>query len=210
MCHFFIIGQTHHHHSIIINIYSILFCNTSHYSILKLCGITLKWVMVKALTMNWIVPQKGWLIMLLNKAVMSFKMISWDESSQLSRKILYEFISSEDAALCAELKSMNPRPTHGAMKLHVVASSADGINYRNTSCYCLHCFKKGVFTYNCDECKSFSRSQILEFASTVSKSASISSSLIEYTLGYFVAAIYEVEHHVYVGTAVEIDESDNI
>ena len=141
----------------------------------------------------------------------AFDFFSWDESSQLSRKILYEFISSEDAALCAEeLKSMNPRPTHGAMKLHVVVSSADGINYRNTSCYCVHCFKKGVFTYNCYECKSFSRSQILEFASTVSNSASISSSLIEYTLGYFVAAIYEVEHHVYVGTAVEIDESDNI
>ena len=35
------------------------------------------------------------------------------------------------------------------------------------------------------------------------------SSLIEYAPGDFVAAIYEVEHHVYIGTVVKIDESDN-
>ena len=41
------------------------------------------------------------------------------------------------------------------------------------------------------------------------KSASTLSSLIEYAPGDFVAAIYEVEHQVYIGTVVKIDESDN-
>ena len=65
----------------------------------------------------------------------AFEFFSYAESTQLSSKILYEFISSEDAGLCGEeLKSMNSRLIHGTMKLHVVVSSFDGINYRNTSC----------------------------------------------------------------------------
>ena len=63
--------------------------------------------------------------------------------------------------------------------------------------------------YNCDGWKSFSRSQILDFESTVTESASTSSSLIEYILGDFVEAIYKVEHHIYIGTVLEINESDN-
>ena len=65
---------------------------------------------------------------------------SWAESTQVSSKILYEFISAEDVAFCAkELKSMKFRPIHGRMNLHVVIDSVDGINYRNTSCYSLNC-----------------------------------------------------------------------
>ena len=33
--------------------------------------------------------------------------------------------------------------------------------------------------------------------------------MIEYALGDFVAAIYEVDHHIYIGTVVKIDESHN-
>ena len=52
---------------------------------------------------------------------------------------------------------------------------------------------------------------VLKFRSLhqITKSASTSSSLIEYALGDFVAAIYEVDPHVFIGTAVKIDETDN-
>ena len=49
---------------------------------------------------------------------------------------------------------------------------------------------------------------VFSFTSTVTECASTLSSLIEYALGDFVAAIYEVDHLVYIGTDVEIDESD--
>ena len=140
----------------------------------------------------------------------AFDFFSWTASTQVSRKILYEFISSEDVALCAEeLKSMNPHPIHGTMKTHVVVGSVDGINYRNTFCYCVNCFRNGVFKFNCDWWKSFACSQISKSTSTVTECASTSSSLIEYAIGDFVAAVYEFDHLVYIGTVVEIDESDN-
>ena len=150
----------------------------------------------------------------LNNANMSFKMflISFHglSQTQVSSKILYEFTSFEEVALCAEeLKLINPRPINGTMVHHVVVSSVDGINYRSTSCYCVNCFKNGVFTYNCDGWNSFSCFQISDFASTVNKSVFTSSSSIEYPLRDFVTAIYEVDHHVYIGTVLEIDELDN-
>ena len=74
MCHYFIIGLTHHHHSIVMNIYSILFCNTSRYLILKPRGVTLKRFTVKVLTMDWELLQKESLTMPLNSASISFKM----------------------------------------------------------------------------------------------------------------------------------------
>ena len=65
----------------------------------------------------------------------AFAFFSWADLTQISSKILHEFIFSEDVALCAEeLKSMNPRPIYGTMKLHVVVGSADGISYGKTSC----------------------------------------------------------------------------
>ena len=132
----------------------------------------------------------------------AFDYFSWAESTQASSKIFYEFISSEDVALCAEeLKSI----FHGAMKLHVVVGSVDGINYRNY----VNCFKNDLFTHNCNGWKSFSHFQILKSTSIVTESAPTSSSLIEYALGDSVAAIYEVDHHVYIGTVVEIEESNN-
>ena len=140
----------------------------------------------------------------------AFDFFSWAESTQLSSKILYKFISSKDVALCAEeLKLMNPSPIHGSMKLHVVVVSVDGINYRNTFCYCVNCFKNGVFTYNCEGWKSFPHSRISESAPTVTECASTASSLIEYALRDFVRTIYEVDHLVYTGTVVEIDEPNN-
>ena len=52
---------------------------------------------------------------------------------------------------------------------------------------------------------------VLKFRSPyqITKSASALSSLIEYALGDFVADIYEVDHHIYKGTVVKINESDN-
>ena len=135
----------------------------------------------------------------------AFDLFSWAESTQVSSKILYEFISSEDVALCAEeLKSITPRPIHGTMK-----RSVDGISYRNRSCYCVNYFENGMFTCNCNDWKSFSGSQIPGSASTVTESAFTLSSLIEYAPGDFIATIYEADHHVYVGTVVEIGGSDN-
>ena len=49
---------------------------------------------------------------------------------------------------------------------------------------------------------------VFSFTSTVTECASTSSSLIEYALRDFVAAIYEVDHLIYIGTDVEIYESD--
>ena len=43
----------------------------------------------------------------------------------------------------------------------------------------------------------------------ITNSASILSSLIEYALGDFLAAIYEVDHHVYIRTVIKIDKSYN-
>lgn len=63
--------------------------------------------------------------------------------------------------------------------------------------------------YNRNGWKLFSCYQILESTSAVTKSASTLSSLIEYTLGDFVAAIYEVDCHVYMGTIAEVDEPDS-
>ena len=44
---------------------------------------------------------------------------------------------------------------------------------------------------------------------SASESAFTLSSLREYTLGDFVAAIYEVDHLIYRGTVVKIGKSDN-
>ena len=100
----------------------------------------------------------------------AFEFLSWAELTQVFSKTLYKFISSEDVALCAEeLKSMNPRPVHGTTKLHVPVGSVDDISYCNAPCYCVNCFNNGVFTNKCDGQKSFSRSQILESASTATK-----------------------------------------
>ena len=120
----------------------------------------------------------------------AIEFFSWAESTQVSIKILYEYISCKDVASCAEeLKPMNSRPMHGTIKFHVAVGSVDGICYRNTSYYCVNCFKNWVFTYNYDGWKSFSRSEISESASTVTESVSTLSSLIKYALGDFVAAI---------------------
>lgn len=49
--------------------------------------------------------------------------------------------------------------------------------------------------------------KISESISNVTESASTLSSLIEYALGDFIAAINKDGHYVYIGTAVEIDDS---
>ena len=49
--------------------------------------------------------------------------------------------------------------------------------------------------------------KISESISNVTESASTLSSLIEYVLGDFIAAINKDGHYVYIGTAVEIDDS---
>ena len=52
---------------------------------------------------------------------------------------------------------------------------------------------------------------VLKFRSPyqITKSAYTLSSLIEYARGDFVVDIYEVDHHIYKGTVVKINESDN-
>ena len=52
---------------------------------------------------------------------------------------------------------------------------------------------------------------VLKFRSPyqITKSASTLSSLIEYALGDFVADVYEVDHYVYIGAVVKMNESDN-
>ena len=52
---------------------------------------------------------------------------------------------------------------------------------------------------------------VLKFRSPyqITKSASTLSSLIEFALRDFIVDIYEVDHNIYMGTAVKINESDN-
>ena len=66
---------THHHLSIEIRIYSILFCDGSCYLPLKLLGITLKHATVKDLAIDWELPRKEWLIISLNITSLSSKML---------------------------------------------------------------------------------------------------------------------------------------
>ena len=66
---------THHHLSIEIRIYSILFCDGSCYVPLKLLGITLKHATVKDLAIDWELPRKEWLIISLNITSLSSKML---------------------------------------------------------------------------------------------------------------------------------------
>ena len=75
MWHLFIFWATHHHLSIKVQIYSILFCDRSRYLLLKLPRITLKRVTVKDLAMDWQLPRKEWLITLLNNTSLSSKML---------------------------------------------------------------------------------------------------------------------------------------
>ena len=51
--------------------------------------------------------------------------------------------------------------------------------------------------------------EIIFSTSTITECVSKLSSLIEYAIGDFFAAVYEVDHLVPIGTALEIDESDN-
>ena len=52
---------------------------------------------------------------------------------------------------------------------------------------------------------------VLKFRSPyqITKSTSTLLSLVEYALGDFVVDIYEVDHHIYKGTVVKINESAN-
>ena len=78
---------------------------------------------------------------------------AWANETQSSSLITYIFVSADE---CQESqrelsdKTKDLVRVQGTMKLHVVcASGKASVRVRNTSCYCLNCFKDGNFSCGC-------------------------------------------------------------
>ena len=78
---------------------------------------------------------------------------AWANETQSSSLITYIFVSADE---CQESqrelsdKTKDLVRVQGTMKLHAVCTSGKAsVRVRNTSCYCLNCFKDGNFSWGC-------------------------------------------------------------
>ena len=148
---------------------------------------------------------------------------AWTDQTQSSSKIKYLFVPTDECQesqqeLAEKAEGLLRVP--GTMKLHAVcAGGHQAVQVKDTSCYCLNCFKDGTFIWGCEgwkQCiikkprKTAELEEPTTLQSTPEENTAVGNNTreVEVKEGEYVASVYIHDRKAYFAKVEVVDENN--